>query len=790
MTAWRRMGAEDRARWSLDGRTVVVFGSFCSYDWDFLRQRQQQIVERLARRARVFYVERHGARPLPPLKALHALVKRFRPGRRGTTVAAGREGIVFIRAPLLPWHGVRVIDRLNAVTLAAALRRILPVPLDECVALAFYPSPYVRSTIARVPFETVLYDAAQRYEEVPDVYGVKAGEIDRELATLADVTSCDSVTIAADRRRLGIDVWRMPQGCDAATAAPVRLSKIADSIAQEGGGRTIAGFVGALGDVLDWPLVLAAAALAPDVLWVFVGPDFGGTPVQLPANIAVHKRVEPTDVRSVLSAFDVGVIPYVLNRRTEAVLPTKLPEYLCAGLRVAATPLPDIVDWRATLGGGAIETAECADGLVRAVRCQAGRGRIDETITAALTRRLDWDGLVESWVDHIEQRRTERPPTVLVVGLNYSPTVTASDKNFARDVTLATLEAGRVRPVVLSVTATETVTMDQSRTSGSMPVYMTTRPFHRVMPAEKVAAEAITQHHRHNAILEYTERALACIRVRRWLRWGARRYNIKFVHFFDNMGPLMAWSSHSIGVRCGVTLVASTGSYRNPARRLLWRVSLRAMDDVVAGSQVLAERLPQPAAGRKVVIPWGPRRSADDKQTVPFEHRRLVVWTGPLQGAGARELDLSARAMAEPPTALPEMKAEVWPKPTFAREYRRIASRWGIETTVPGEDFTSRLREVRVLVSPIRGPETIVAPPLSWIEAIQVGAHVATTPCLGLPETYLDQGVVTVAADGSSGALRDAIVAAWRPAKTDGPFSVWTAEDAAEQYEALWVGDE
>ncbi len=330
---------------------VVVFGSFAEYDWGLLRQRQQNIVEWICEaNERVLYVERMGATIPSPAGAVKAILKRLR--GKSTLEQGGHQGEVsrpnglqFVRCPIVPLHGVSVFDQINASVLLARLGRlVMPFHLSECAALVFYPGPYVLAALKMAGFRLVIHDAAHRYETVPSVYGARAGAIDREIARLADIVSCDSRALCEDRRLDGIECLRIPQGVDtvawsAEECDSTGIVKELESLASSG---PVAGFVGALSDVVDADLMSAFAEGFPGRV-VVVGPKLSPTLGRLSDSIIQLGTVDARCVPSVMRRLDVGLIPYTMNRRTEAVLPTKLLEYLASRCRVVSTPLPEVL---------------------------------------------------------------------------------------------------------------------------------------------------------------------------------------------------------------------------------------------------------------------------------------------------------------------------------------------------------------------------------------------------------------------------------------------------------------
>ena len=371
--------------------------------------------------------------------------------------------------------------------------------------------------------------------------------------------------------------------------------------------------------------------------------------------------------------------------------------------------------------------------------------------------------------------------SVILVGLAYYPAKSPSDKTFMREVALAAEEDHGIDVRVVSIAETrEWVATPPQTCDVRPPLVYSPRPFHAVTGETR---ESLA-HQRHGALREYAERTSAALALAPVLMRLRAESGARYVHFFDNLGPAAGAVARIVGLRSGVTLLSSNGSSNSLMRRAYWRASFIGSHDVVAGSDELARNLLQSGVRVRAVIPWA--ASVDPRgATAPYSARRKLVWAGPLQCSSAGELRLAAVTMSKFARDVPDVAAEVWPKPEYVSEYSAIAETFGVPVGVPGARFLDELSQVRVLVSPVPSPDYIVAPPLAWLEAVACGCTVVTTPCRGLPAPLVEAGAVIVAKNRSVPALKEAIVTAWRsegPAVKDLP----TARAAAARYVDLW----
>jgi hypothetical protein len=370
---------------------------------------------------------------------------------------------------------------------------------------------------------------------------------------------------------------------------------------------------------------------------------------------------------------------------------------------------------------------------------------------------------------------------VILVGIAYYPAKSASDKTFMRDVAHAAREEHGldVRVVSIAETRNWVATPPQRSDSTLEPTYAP-RPFHRVT--------AVTQgslaHRRHGAVRDYAEKTSTVLSLGPVLARLRDSSGARYVHFFDNLGPTTGLVARSLGLRAGVTLLSSHGNSRSIARRAYWRASFLGVHDIVAGSDELARDLRRSGVRVRAVIPWAASVEPAAAFT-PFSARRKVVWAGPLQCSAADELGLTAAAMATLPRALPDAEPEVWPKPEFVSAYSKIAQAFALPVHVANSGFLDDLSRVKVLVSPVPSSDYIVAPPLTWLEAVESGCVVVTTPCRGLPTQLVESGGIVVARNCSVPALNEAIAKAWHSA---GPAvkRMPTARAAAARYAELW----
>lgn len=173
------------------------------------------------------------------------------------------------------------------------------------------------------------------------------------------------------------------------------------------GNRPIVGYHGAVAPWLDFELLAETIAALPDHDFVFVGPVDGRAAEAVAAlgrlpNVHLLGERSPDDMPAYVQAFDVSIVPFVVDDMTAGVSPLKMYESLATGTPVVATELPSCLDEPAVLT--AAGPAGFSAGIVAAADSAGDRewaAQADRSASAAdwgnrllpVLDRLDRDGL-------------------------------------------------------------------------------------------------------------------------------------------------------------------------------------------------------------------------------------------------------------------------------------------------------------------------------------------------------------------------------------------------------------
>lgn len=367
---------------------VVIGGSRWSEE---VNQPPQQAVESLAKAHRVFYVYREQqssvlrnlVQPVDErgrIAAAAAAIGRTRFERAGKSLwLAPLEGMPAIAPMAYPeWWRRCLVAWLRRWLQAEARRWEMEAPvywfywwfLPELAESA--PGPTVYDAID----EHTAYARNSRFTRV----NRRAEQLERRLLSAVDHAFAVSSSLVERKREANGDIILLPNGVsrDRATRAlrsPERPPDVA------GLPRPIVGYVGDVGDRLDWQLVEELVDRRPEWSFVLVGGERPAAVRERPNLHVLAARPYPEAVRC-MREFDLAVLPLRLSEFNRSVSSLKLLDYLAAERRIVATDLPFVHDV-ADRWDGIVSIAAGADAWEGAI----DRGLSEPELPAAPERR-------------------------------------------------------------------------------------------------------------------------------------------------------------------------------------------------------------------------------------------------------------------------------------------------------------------------------------------------------------------------------------------------------------------
>ncbi|MBC8139847.1 MAG: glycosyltransferase, partial [Armatimonadetes bacterium] len=313
----------------------------CHLRWDFVWQRPQQIVSRLAERHPVLFLE--DAAPLPENEA----EPRFALTHVGDSLTVAR--------PLLhPHTGDAEADAETDRKNGAAWERLA----DTVVAHLKTTDPAWENIVHWIYTPTAV-GVQHRYDPVAVVYDcmdelanfknapphLKAQEA--ELMNAADVVFTGGPSMYAARKDKYPNVHLFNSGVD---VAHFRRALLAQTLVPEGMAdlptpRFL--YYGVIDERMGWDNLAAVCDAHPEWSVLMVGPLAKITEEDLLRRPNLHYTGQRTydELPGYLKGCDVALVPFALSDATKYLSPTKTLEYFAARRPVVSTLIADIVEY-------------------------------------------------------------------------------------------------------------------------------------------------------------------------------------------------------------------------------------------------------------------------------------------------------------------------------------------------------------------------------------------------------------------------------------------------------------
>ena len=298
--------------------TLIVF---CHLRWDFVYQRPQQLLSRLAENYKIAFVEE------PIFNDAAPFMKTYSPAPNIT-----------VYQPHTPVQATGFHDE-QIPLLTPLLAQITP-PGEEPI-IWFY-TPMALPLLQNLHPQLVVYDCM---DELSAFKNPPKQLLQRENALLnvADIVFTGGPSLYAAKRERhanvhcfasSVDIIHFEQALDRQNAHPAH--------AEIPGPRL--GFYGVIDERFDAHLLTALADSHPEWQLVLIGPILKIDPLSLPQRPNIHYLGQHPyqALPQFLSGWDVCLLPFALNEATRYISPTKVLEYMAAELPIVSTNITDV----------------------------------------------------------------------------------------------------------------------------------------------------------------------------------------------------------------------------------------------------------------------------------------------------------------------------------------------------------------------------------------------------------------------------------------------------------------
>jgi len=383
----------------IEGHDIICF----SNDWDGDPLSKKHIMQRLARHNRILWVNSLGNRnPTASVHDLKRAVKKFRDFARGSKRV---EGGIHVFSPLaIPFHGSAIARWLNRKALGWSLRR-------ECRALGFRNPitwtfvPASADVAGTLGERMLIYHCVDEFSEFTGTDKNAIASLEQRLMQKSHCVFVSSDLLLKTKRRHnprtylvthGVDVPHFRTACETGTVVPQDIASLQ---------KPVIGFFGLIADWVDIDLIRFLALSRPQWTFVLIGKATTSLKVieDLP-NVRLLGQKPYVSLPAYAKAFDIALLPFVINELTLAANPLKLREYLAAGLPVVSSAIPEAEKLKHVL-----QVAHNRTEFLDAIQSIVDSGQLGPQRAISLKMESDsWDAKVEQLSEIVAQLR-EKP---------------------------------------------------------------------------------------------------------------------------------------------------------------------------------------------------------------------------------------------------------------------------------------------------------------------------------------------------------------------------------------------
>lgn len=323
-------------------RSIIVFSHL---RWDFVYQRPQHILSRLAKHYQIIFLEE-------PV---------FEPDTTELSISHPLPNLTVCR-PILPIDEPGFHER-HMPALRKMVREL--VAEHDQVTVWFY-TPMAFPLLGEVEAQHVVYDCMDELSAFKNP-PAKLLEYEACLLQASDVVFTGGPSLYNAKRHRhpnaycfpsSVDVNHFRQALDRNTAHPAMVDLPKPRL----------GFYGVIDERFDPEIIRRMADAHPEWQIILAGPIVNKVdPETLPRQANIHYLGQQSyaELPKLLAAWDVCLMPFALNESTKFISPTKSLEYMAAELPIVSTPVKDVVD----LHSDVVEIAQGADAFIAACEC-------------------------------------------------------------------------------------------------------------------------------------------------------------------------------------------------------------------------------------------------------------------------------------------------------------------------------------------------------------------------------------------------------------------------------------
>lgn len=244
------------------------------------------------------------------------------------------------------WKKFPFTLKMDRKLVSAQLRKFMHKKYIDNKIIAWANSPFDYSFIKLINPRNIVYDYYDNFSYDNDGnFDKLSGDLDQKLIKESDLIFCTAKVMYDAAKSINDNAYYVPNGHN------LNLSQRITKADLKTDGKVI-GYLGNVRDWIDFDLIEKLLESLNDKEYLFfIGPvekNISGKFNVLKKNSQFRHipAVQYSNIFNYIKSFDIGIIPFKVNKFTEGVLPNKFFEYIAADIPIVSTALPDLLQFK------------------------------------------------------------------------------------------------------------------------------------------------------------------------------------------------------------------------------------------------------------------------------------------------------------------------------------------------------------------------------------------------------------------------------------------------------------
>jgi uncharacterized SAM-binding protein YcdF (DUF218 family) len=312
----------------------VIFGA---RDWNNDWITQHRLVTSLSKKGhRVLYVENTGVRSIK-LKDFPRILERIKNWFGSTRGFKSIDENLSIYSPILiplPYSGIAKL--INSFFFNRILRYWLNKNrYNNIVFITFLATPLINDFIENSSHVLKIYYSSDNHEMASQNKKFLFSE--RDIINSSNLVFVTSQKLYEKFKNQNKNIFKIPSGVELEKFDKINEDIIPEDIKKIP--KPIVGFIGGINNKIDIDLILSSAKNLKNYSFVMIGESENNLvkKLSIEKNIFFLGKKDHSVLKNYVKNFDCGIIPYKINKFTDAIYPAKLNELLALGKPVVST---------------------------------------------------------------------------------------------------------------------------------------------------------------------------------------------------------------------------------------------------------------------------------------------------------------------------------------------------------------------------------------------------------------------------------------------------------------------